>query len=82
MSRAPLLASEMGNLQTAFYVALLLALFGAAILLLVAVGARQLVPVWRAGHPVIAALAGLVLLSVVLFVVVGTWATVAATFHG
>jgi hypothetical protein len=76
------LQSEMGNLQTYFYLGLLLTLIGAAILLLVLVGVRQVVPLWReGGHPVIAALTALVFLSVVVFLVIGTWATVVATFH-
>jgi hypothetical protein len=77
----PWLTSPMGELQTYFYLALLLALFGIAIVSLVAVGARQMAPLWRAGHPVLAALTGAVLVAVVLFVVVGTWATLRATFH-
>lgn len=75
------LTSPMGALQTVFYLALLLALFAAFIAFCLAAGARQLVGVWRAGHPVIATLTGAVLVAVALFLVVGTWATIRATFH-
>src|SRR5205807_160179 len=79
MTRGLRLAGEMGDLQTYFYLGLLLTLLGSAVLVLVLIGVRQVVPLWReGGHPVIAALTALVLLSVVLFLVVfpeNAWGT-------
>jgi hypothetical protein len=72
------LASEMGVLQTFFYLGLLLGLFAVATAVLLVVGASRLPAAWRAGHPVVAALAAAVLAAIALFAVVGTAATLRA----
>ena len=81
----PLAVSEMNQLQTVFYLVLLIAVLLAATLALVAAGLRHVVPLARSGgHPAIAAITAFTLLLILAFVLVGSAAVLhgIATHHG
>jgi hypothetical protein len=70
-----LAVSEMNQLQTVFYLALLIAVLLAATLALVAAGLAYTVPLIRAReHPVVAAVTVFTLLLILAFVLIGSGA--------
>jgi hypothetical protein len=74
--------SEMGELQTLFYLVLLVVILVGSAVLFCLIGLRRLPALAvRDGHPFVAALVGLTLVSVILFIAVGGTAVVLAIFH-
>ncbi len=78
------LTSEMGWLQTVLYLVLLVSILVGAALLMMLLGMRQLVPLFKAGHPVLASITGTAFLLIVLFLVVSAAAILQSVYsaHG
>jgi hypothetical protein len=79
------LVGEVDQLQTVFYLVLLIAVMLAAVLAFVAAGLRYVLPLARSGaHPAIAVMAAFTLLLILAFVLVGSWAVLQgiAAHHG